>query len=268
MLRDCRVWIFHLLCQSLAVLSSPYLSIVIPAHNEEHRLPRTLEQVFAFLAQQDYAAEVLVVENGSTDRTLQLAQDYARLHNTLRVIREEGRGKGLAVRRGMLEARGEYRFMCDADLSMPVEEINKFFPAASAAFDIAIASREAPGATRYNEPRYRHLGGRFINLIIRWLILPGLQDTQCGFKCFRAPVAEDLFRRQTLMGWSFDIELLFIARRRGYRVIEIPIDWYYQAESKVNALSDALQMIRDIFRIHANARQGLYDDAKSSESTI
>lgn len=249
-------------------MSSPLLSIIIPAHNEENRLPRTLEQVFAFLEQQNYESEVLIVENGSTDRTLQIAQDYAKLHETLHVIREDGRGKGLAVRRGILEARGEYRFMCDADLSMPVEEISKFIPSASSGFDIAIASREAPGSMRYDEPRYRHLGGRLINLIIRLLILPGLQDTQCGFKCFRAPVAEDLFRRQTLMGWSFDIELLFIARRHGYRVIEVPIDWYYRAESKVNALSDALHMIRDIFRIHANARQGLYDAANRSESAV
>ena len=249
-------------------MSSPFFSIVIPAHNEENRLPQTLEQVFAFLGQQSYETEVLIIENGSTDRTFEIAQDYAKLHKTLRVIRENGRGKGLAVRRGMLEARGEYRLMCDADLSMPVEEISKFLPTASSKFDIAIASREAPGSARYNEPRYRHLGGRLINLIIRLLILPGLQDTQCGFKCFRASVADDLFNRQTLMGWSFDIELLFIARRHGYRVIEIPIDWYYRAESKVNALSDALHMIRDIFRIHANARQGLYNDAGRSESTV
>ncbi len=269
MLRDGRVRILHLSGESLAVLSSPFLSIIIPAHNEENRLPRTLEQVFAFLGEQSYEAEVLVVENGSTDHTLQLARDYAKIHEALRVIREDDRGKGLAIRRGMFEARGEFRLMCDADLSMPVEEINKFFPSASIEFDVAIASREAPGSMRYDEPRYRHLGGRLINLVIRLLILPGLQDTQCGFKCFRASAAEDLFRRQTLMGWSFDIELLFIARRRGYRVIEIPIDWYYQAESKVNALSDALQMIRDIFRIHANARKGLYDDdAGRSESAV
>ena len=220
-----RVRILYLFCQSLAVLSSPFLSIIIPAHNEENRLPRTLEQVFAFLAQQSYESEVLVIENGSTDHTLQIAQEYAKLHDTLRVIREEGRGKGLAVRRGMLEARGDFRLMCDADLSMPVEEIKKFIPGALPDLDIAIASREAAGSVRYDEPRYRHLGGRLINLMIRLLILPGLQDTQCGFKCFRASIAEDLFRRQTLMGWSFDIELLFIARRRGYQVIEIPIDW-------------------------------------------
>lgn len=235
-----------------------FLSVVIPAHNEENRLPASLEQVFRFLALQAFTSEIIVVENGSSDRTLEIAQEFARKHETLRVIQSD-RGKGAAVRRGMLEARGEYRFMCDADLSMPVEEIVKFLPPALETFDIAIASREAKGAVRYNEPPYRHLGGRGINFIIQALILPGLNDTQCGFKCFRAGAAEDIFRRQTLPGWSFDIELLYIARRLGYRIHEVPIHWYYHSDTKVSALRDALRMIRDIFRIHANARRGLYD---------
>ncbi len=246
----------------------PTLSIIIPAHNEENRLPQSLEQVFAFLSRQQYAAEVLVIENGSRDRTLEIANDYASRYRNLRVIQEQGRGKGMAVRRGMLEAGGQYRFMCDADLSMPVEEISKFLPPVLPDLDIAIASREAPGAVRYDEPRYRHLGGRLINLIIRLLILPGLQDTQCGFKCFRAAVAEDLFRHQTLLGWSFDIELLYIARRRGYTIREVPIDWYYRQESKVNAFSDSINMVRDIFRIHANARKGIYDEAQRSNPAL
>ena len=244
-------------------MNQPLLSIIIPAHNEEKRLPPTLEQVFAFLDRQNYEAEVLVIENGSTDRTYEVAQSFASQHKNLRVIHADGRGKGLAVQRGMLEARGQYRLMCDADLSMPIVEVTKFLSRDTAEFDIAIASREAPGAVRYDEPRYRHLGGRLINLIIRLLILPGLQDTQCGFKCFRAQVADDLFKRQTLLGWSFDIELLFIARRHGYRIIEIPIDWYYRSESKVHALRDAMRMIRDIIQIHRNARRGIYDADRS-----
>jgi dolichyl-phosphate beta-glucosyltransferase len=258
-MRTRRVWLSYFLWQSLAALSPPLLSIIIPAHNEEKRLPNTLEQVLAFLGKQNYESEVLVIENGSTDNTYEVAQDYARQHTSLRVIREEGRGKGLAVRRGMLEARGEYRLMCDADLSMPIEEVNKFLPPALEDFDVAIASREAKGSVRYDEPSYRHLGGRGINLVIRLLILPGLQDTQCGYKCFRAETAKDLFRRQTLSGWSFDIEILFIARRHGYRIREVPIDWYYRTDSKVNAIRDALHMVGDIFRIHANAWRGLYD---------
>jgi len=141
---------------------------------------------------------------------------------------------------------------------MPVGEISRFLPPALDGCDIAIASREAPGAVRYNEPAYRHLGGRAVNLMIRLLALPGLQDTQCGFKCFRRLVAEDLFRVQTLMGWSFDIELLYVARRRGYSIQEIPIPWYYNAESKVNAVQDAIHMGLDILKIRLNDRRGVY----------
>ncbi len=240
-------------------MARPLLSIVIPAHNEERRLPRTLEQVFAFLKQQSYAAEVLIVENGSTDRTLEIARGFAEQHDNLQVVPLADTGKGLAVRMGMLAAGGEYRFMCDADLSMPIEEVNRFLPPALSDFDVAIGSREVKDARRFDEPVHRHLGGRLINLMIRMLILPRLQDTQCGFKCFRASVAEDLFRQQTLNGWSFDIELLFVAYRRGYRVVEIPVDWYYRRESKVSAVRDALRMLLDIFRIRLNARRGGYD---------
>jgi glycosyltransferase involved in cell wall biosynthesis len=240
-------------------LSKPFLSIVIPAHNEEKRLPRTLEQVFAFLAGQGYEAEVVVAENGSTDQTLQVAQAYAAQHPELHVLQIDGRGKGLAVREGMLAANGEYRFICDADLSMPIEEVSKFLPPALDGFDIAIGSREARGSVRYNEPPYRHWGGRAINLAIRLLILPGLQDTQCGFKCFTARAAEQLFPLQTLTGWSFDIELLYMARRRGMRIREIPIHWYYDPDTKIKAVRDAINMLKDILRIHQNAWRGAYD---------
>ncbi len=239
-------------------MKNVFLSIIIPAHNEENRLPGTLEQIRHFLQAQPYPSETLVIENGSQDQTFTIASDFADRHPGFRVLQEVGRGKGLAVRRGMLEACGTYRFMCDADLSMPVGEINRFLPPQLADFDVAIASREAPGAVRYGEPAYRHLGGRFINTMIRILALPGLQDTQCGFKCFRAEVALDLFRYQTLPGWSFDIEVLYIARRHGYRITELPIPWYYNSDSKLNAFSDALRMVKDILKIRANAKQGLY----------
>ena len=238
---------------------SPFLSIVIPAHNEEIRLPRTLRQVFAFLEKQSYSAEVVVVENGSSDSTLEMAHEFASRHSNLIVIHEEQAGKGNAVRRGVLEAHGEYRFICDADLSMPITEMEKFLPPVLTGFDIAIASREAPGAVRYNEPSYRHWGGRAINLVIRLFILPGLNDTQCGFKCFRAEAAEKLFCQQTLPGWSFDIELLYLARKKRMLIKEIPVNWYFDADSKVNAVRDALRMIGDIFRIHINALRGRYD---------
>lgn len=238
---------------------SPFLSIIIPAHNEELRLPRTLGQIFAFLEKQAYTAEVVVVENGSSDRTLELARDFAKQYPNLLVLHEERAGKGIAVRRGVLEAHGEYRFICDADLSMPIEEVQKFLPPVLSGFDVIIASREAPGAVRYNEPAYRHWGGRAINLAIRLLILPGLQDTQCGFKCFRAGAAQKLFTQQTLGGWSFDIEILYLARRKRMNIREIPIHWYFGEDSKVSAVRDALRMLGDIFRIHFHALRGGYD---------
>jgi glycosyltransferase involved in cell wall biosynthesis len=238
---------------------NPFLSIIIPAHNEEKRLPDTLEQIFGFLEKQSFTAEVIVVENGSSDKTFELAQEVVKKNQNLHVIQNNQRGKGLAIQRGIQEARGEYLFMCDADLSMPIDEINKFIPPQLQNVDIAIASREAPGAVRYHEPYYRHFTGRVFNILIRLLVLPTLQDTQCGFKCIRADVARDIFRYQTLTGWAFDVEMLFIARRHHYRIVEIPIDWYFNADSKISVLRDSLRMFLDLLLIQRNAHNGLYD---------
>ena len=235
-----------------------FLSIIIPAYNEATRLPATLDRVRTFLDQQDYPAEVLVVENGSQDNTFSIASAYARNYEQFHVYHEERSGKGLAIRRGMLEAKGKYRFMCDADLSMPIEEVSRFLPPSIQNPEIVIASREAPGSIRYNEPNYRHIGGRLINLVIRSFALPGLNDTQCGFKLFYAPIAEDLFQLQTMDGWSFDIEVLYIATLRGYQITELPIPWYYESESRVHPVKDAIKMIRDVFVIRNNARKGYY----------
>ncbi|MES0360493.1 MAG: dolichyl-phosphate beta-glucosyltransferase [Anaerolineales bacterium] len=234
-------------------MQTPFLSIIIPAFNEEQRLPHTLEQVLAYLQDQAYVSEILVIENASQDNTYQVAKQFAQDHNSadlpIQVIREPQRGKGHAVKRGIYAARGEYRFMCDADLSMPVTEINRFFPPELEDFDISIASREAPGAVRYNEPAYRHFVGRIFNTLIRVLALPQLNDTQCGFKCFKAAIAEDLFRDLNITGWSFDVEILYLAQRRGHRIVEIPIPWYYNPDSHISVVKDSFQMAFDIFRI-------------------
>jgi len=243
-------------------LTEPFLSLIFPAHNEENRLPQTLEAVDTFLSQQSYQAEVLVVENGSTDRTLELAQEYAGKFAYLKVIHEEERGKGLAVKRGMLEATGEYRFFLDVDLSMPIDQVNRFLPPALPNMDIAIASREGEGATRIDEPSYRHWIGRGFNSLVRFLALPNLQDSQCGFKCFRGNVAEVLFPKQTIMGWTFDVEILYIAQKFGYQIIEIPIPWYYHSNSKVRVWRDSFQMARDLLTIRRNGKNGLYDSTR------
>ena len=238
--------------------STPYLSIIIPARNEEKRLADSLEKVASFLKAQSYTSEVIVVENGSSDRTFEIAQSFLEKIKGLSVMHEEASGKGLAVRSGMLAARGEYRFICDADLSMPITEVNRFLPPQLPLFDIAIASREAKGAVRYGEPGYRHFIGRFFNGLVRWLALPGLNDTQCGFKCFSAKAAEKVFPLQRMNGWSFDVEVLYIARLGSYKIVEVPIPWYYNAGSRVRLFRDSLKMALDLLAIRRNARKGLY----------
>ncbi len=238
-------------------MTQPFLSIIIPARNEERRLPQTLEQVVHFVQTYSALTETIVVVNASTDRSLEVAGKFARQHEHIRVLSEELPGKGRAVQKGMLAASGAYRFFADADLSMPIEEVLRFIPPA-VDVPIAIASREAPGAVRYGEPAYRHLTGRVFNGLIRALVLPALNDTQCGFKMFRADVAEDLFRRQTLMGWSFDVELLYIASRRGIPILEIPIPWYFNSESKISVIRDSWRMFTDLLAIRRNGRKGLY----------
>lgn len=245
-------------------MSIPFLSIIIPVYNEAGRLPGALQELLAFLQKQPYSAEILVVENGSSDDTWQIANEFAERHDCVRAIQSSQRGKGLAVKLGMLEAQGEYRIMCDVDFSMPVEEIGRFIPPSLENADIVIASREAKGSVRYNEPHYRHLVGRVYNWMIRLLALPGLQDTQCGFKCFRAAVAQEIFPLQTLTGWSFDVEVLFIARMRGYPIVELAIPWYFNDQSKVRVLRDSLHMAADLISIRWKALQGVYASRTAS----
>ena len=243
----------------LNISETPLLSIIIPAHNEERRLPGGLDKITAFLATQSYKYEVVIVENGSADDTVGIARRYAERFPYIQLYQETARGKGLAVRRGMFEARGKYRFICDTDLSMPIEEISKFLPPGLDGYDVAIASREAPGAVRYDEPWHRHVIGRIFNLLIRLIAVRGFGDTQCGFKCFRDEVAEDLFSVQTLNGIGFDVELLFIAQKRGYKIVEVPIHWYYSAESRMRLVRDSLRALAELFVIRRNSRAGLYD---------
>lgn len=242
-----------------SVPSRPLLSIVIPAYNERQRLPRSLKAVRRYLDRQPYPAEVIVVDDGSGDDTAQLVAHRAQHWRALRLIHTPHRGKGGAVRAGLLAARGEYTFICDADFSMPVTEIAKFLPPHLAHPEVAIAVREGPDARRYGEPYHRHLMGRVYNAVVKTFALPGIQDSQCGFKLIRTDIAQRLAAAQTLDGWGFDVELLFLARRWGHRIDEIGIDWYYAPSSRISPLRDALSMTRDVLRVRRNARRGLYD---------
>ena len=236
----------------------PFLSFVIPAFNEEKRIAGTLDTLLAYLGRQEYRAEVLVVDDGSADATAGRVRELARGRSDLRLLEAPHRGKGHAVKIGMLAARGQYRFLCDADLAMPVEELAKFLPPALVGVEVAVGSREAPGAHRYGEPGHRHLMGRVFNWVVRALAVRSIRDTQCGFKCFTASSARHLFSQQRLDGFGFDVEVLFLAQRSGLSIREVPIEWRYQQESKVRPLRDTLRMLRDVLQVRWNHLAGRY----------
>jgi glycosyltransferase involved in cell wall biosynthesis len=239
------------------LLPEPLLSVIFPAHNEEQRLAHCLDKTMDFLNRQPYSSEVVIVENGSDDRTLVIAREYAERFPTIQVLHELAAGKGRAIKKGMLASRGDFRFACDVDLSMPIQEVNRFIPPALTE-DIVIASREAPGAVRYNEPAYRHFIGRVFNLLVRIIALHKIQDSQCGFKCFSRRAVEELFPLQSIMGWTFDVEILFIAQKMGYKIVEVGIPWYHDPNTKVRVMKDSFRMLSDLFLIRWNHLRGRY----------
>lgn len=245
-------------------MSQPFLSVIIPAYNEETRIIDTLTKVVDYLGSQSHRWEVAVVDDGSVDSTATLVRAFAEEHPEVQLIEVAHGGKGWAVNHGMLWTKGHYRFLCDADLSMPIEQISRFLPGEGPPSDIAVGSREMAGARRIGEPYRRHLMGRIFNLLVRLLAVRGLSDTQCGFKLFRGDVAQELFRLQRLRGFGFDVEILFLARKRRFRVSEVAIDWHYRPESKVRPLKDSLAMSLDILRIRWNSLMRVYREPVSS----
>ena len=219
----------------------------------------SLKQVALFVQEQAQSIEVIVVDDGCTDATPAIVEEFSQEYPFIRLIRNPHGGKGAAVKTGVAQAEGQYLIISDTDLSVPIQELPKFLPPKLDGYDIAIASREIEGAKRMNEPYYRHLMGRAYNLLVRLAAVPGIQDTQCGFKAFRREVAREIFPYQTIEGWGFDVEILFIARRLGYGIVEVPVIWYYGAESKVEPVKDTLSMISDLWRVRRNAWRGLYD---------
>jgi dolichyl-phosphate beta-glucosyltransferase len=245
---------------------SPYLSIIFPAYNEELRLPPTLERVADFLRSQPYVSEVLVVENGSTDRTSEVVETFiaacVRPDDPFQIhLLHSDKGKGNAVKHGVMAGRGEFLLISDTDLAVPIEEVVHFLPPALERrnYGIAIASREAKGAVRHDEPLYRHIMGRVFNTLVRWMAVPGIDDTQCGFKCFSREAAHLVFPLQRISGWGFDVELLSIAQHHGLNVVEVPVHWYYGDDSRIRPLHDTIDMFADVLQIRRNARAGLYD---------
>jgi dolichyl-phosphate beta-glucosyltransferase len=238
---------------------APLLSVVIPAFNEERRLPSTLEALRRYLSAQPWTWEIRVVDDGSEDRTVPVVEHLGAGDERIVLQKEPHGGKGAALRAGMLSAAGSFRFMCDADLSMPVGELPRFLPPRLTDFDVAIGSREGEGAARVGEPASRHAVGRTFNTAIKWLVLDGIEDTQCGFKMFTADAARKIFPLVRVSGWAFDVEVLAIARRRGMRIVEIPIEWHFRAESRVSFFRDSPRMFRDLLRIRGRVARGEYD---------
>ncbi len=234
------------------------ISIIIPAYNEAQRLPAAIDTLIGYLDAHSEPTEVLIVENGSSDDTPRLAEEAARRDPRFRALHTTARGKGLAVRTGMLASRGQVSVFCDVDFSMPVEEVADLQKAIADGADVAIASREVPGARRIGEPARRHLMGRIFNWLVRALAVSGIEDTQCGFKAFRQEVARDVFTRSVVDGWAFDVEVLYLARRRGYRIREVPITWRYDPSSRVQPFRDTMAMLHELILIRWNALSGRY----------
>ena len=230
-------------------MAPPFLSVVIPAYNEESRIQQALERLAEHLSAADYSWEIVVGDDGSVDGTARLVEEAAALFPAIRLLKLEHRGKGWAVKNAILAACGEYRLVCDADLPVPLEQLDRLLPPKLQGVDIAIGSREAPGSRRFGEPGLRHLMGRVYNLLVRLLAFPGIRDTQCGFKCFRAGIVPQLFQRQRLEGFTFDVEVLFLARKAGLEIQEVAVDWYYGEGSKVRPLRDSMAMTADLLRI-------------------
>lgn len=245
------------------------LSIVVPAYNEEQRLQRTLTAIDVFLASRGPSSEIIVADDGSDDRTVATAASFIPSAGvTLRILTLPHRGKASAVRDGVLAARGQLVLFTDADLSTPMS----FAPALLGALDertrVAIGSREGAGARRLDEPAYRHAMGRVFNWLVRTLAVPGINDTQCGFKAFDREAAHAIFSRTRLHGTAtirgprvsgFDVEVLFIAGHLGYLIAEIPVHWQHASGSKVQPFLDPFRMFGDVVRVRLNALAGRYD---------
>ena len=229
-------------------MERPLISIVIPAYNESARIGVALDEVLRCIHKRDWHAEILVVNDGSTDRTAAIVEEFSRVHPEVRLLNNDrNRGKGFSVRHGVLHGVGEIVMFTDADLSAPMEEAERLFDALRQGADIAIGSRwlERKRQT-LQQPLYRQFFGRCFNAITRLVMGLPFADTQCGFKAFRRPVAQTIFQLQRIERWGFDPELLFIALKRGYKIREVPVTWGHDERSRLSYLKDGLKMLEEI----------------------
>lgn len=239
-----------------------FLSVIIPAFNEEDRIEAGLEKVVAFLKRRYDPSEIVVVDDGSSDRTFELAHQYVdRGHPAVRVIRNvRNMGKGYSVKNGVLNSSGKFVLFTDVDLSVPIEEAPKLLePLIASDYDVVFGSRGLrESVIVVHQPKPRELSGRVFNFIVRWVSGLGFKDTQCGFKAFRREAANEVFAMQTIHGFGFDVEILYAAQKLGWRIKEVPVTWSHVEGTKVNVLSDPFRMLVDLFRIRLNDLNGKY----------
>lgn len=236
------------------------LSVVIPAYNEEFRLPKTLECIFEYLQIRPYQAEIIVVDDGSSDRTIEIVNSSRQKYPRLRLVSNaENRGKGFSVRHGMIEAQGEIALFTDADLSTPIEEADKLLAALQMGYDVAIGSRAIDrNLIEVHQSRVREQAGILFNRLVRWIMGIELSDTQCGFKAFRMERARVIFEQQRIERFGFDPEILFLANRNGLCVAEVAVRWSHDAGTKVNVAADGIRMFLELLWIRWNATRGRY----------
>ena len=239
----------------------PRYSIVIPAYNEAARITRALEEVVACIRQRNWSAEVVVVNDGSRDRTAQLVRDFAANAPEVRLLENPGNcGKGYSVQNGLLHSFGEVVMFTDADLSAPIEEAEDLFAAIAGGADIAIGSRWLERARQtIRQPLYRQFFGRCFNAVTRMIMGLPFADTQCGFKAFTRTAAQTIFQLQTIERWGFDPEILFIALKRGYKIVEVPVSWAHDERTRISYLKDGMRMLQDIAIVRWNALLGRYN---------
>lgn len=237
----------------------PYLSIVIPAYKEEKRIHKILDAIIDYEKDQKFDIEVIVVVDGTPDKTAEAAEKYQGRIKGLKIIdRKENKGKGYTVRQGMLAAEGKYILFADADNATPIEQVDKLLKFVDE-YPLVIGSRYVKGGRlAISQSLFRKLGGRVLNLLLRMLAVPGIADTQCGFKLFAHDAAKEIFKRMTFDRWSFDIEVLAIARVHGYKIKEVGITWYNDPHSLVNPIKDGLKMVRDAWTVRKNLKKGTY----------